>query len=67
MTEPLAEGEPTMVRKVVSGIIVVILVIAVWWFIEWRTAPPPPPNIPLPEPTPEEVAGGPPVPTAPGN
>jgi hypothetical protein len=55
MSDPTLEAEPTLLRKIVSGIIVVALVISVWWFIEWRTAPPPPPNIPMPEPEPELV------------
>ena len=52
------EEEPTLLRKVVSGVFVAALVLAVYYFIEWRTAPPPPPNIPLPEPTPEMMEEG---------
>lgn len=58
MPDPEPEEEPTLLRKVVSGIFVVALVLAVYFFIEWRTAPPPPPNIPLPEPTPEMMKEG---------
>ena len=58
MPDPEPEEEPTLLRKVVSGVFVVALVLAVYFFIEWRTAPPPPPNIPLPEPTPEMMEEG---------
>lgn len=62
MTESTPEAEPTILRKVVSGIAVATLVVAVWWFIEWRTAPPPPPDIPMPEPVPEAVEAAAPAP-----
>lgn len=58
MPDPGPEEEPTLLRKVVSGVFVVALVLAVYFFIEWRTAPPPPPDIPLPEPTPEMMEEG---------
>ena len=58
MPESGPEEEPTLLRKIVSGVFVAALVLAVYFFIEWRTAPPPPPDIPMPEPTPEMMANG---------